>query len=104
MPRVSEKPFSPHWLAFEPPEEQREAMQVLSPEQLLKFQHEWEWWARDEQKPPPGDWRNWLYLGGHTYCRSCAFSAPVPSSTFLLWLRARTAILSSPTRRPKRQP
>src|ERR1700730_4184016 len=32
--------------------------------------------------------RSWL---ASTYCRSCAFSAPVPSSTFLLWLRARLA-------------
>src|SRR5436853_645718 len=32
-----------------------------------------------------------------TYCRSCACSAQVPSSTFLLWLRARTATPSSHT-------
>ena len=30
-------------------------------------------------------------------------AAPAPSSTFLPWLRARTAIRSSPTRRPKPQ-
>jgi phage terminase large subunit-like protein len=30
-------------------------------EALLKF---WEVWARDDQLPPPGSWRNWLILGG----------------------------------------
>jgi phage terminase large subunit-like protein len=39
-------------------------IQALNPDQLLKLRHEWSWWARDEQKPPPGCWRVWLYLAG----------------------------------------
>ncbi|HWA91823.1 MAG TPA: terminase family protein [Rhizomicrobium sp.] len=30
-------------------------------EQIL---NSWLFWARDEQLPPPGDWRTWLFLGG----------------------------------------
>ncbi len=30
-------------------------------EALLKY---WELWARDDQLPPAGEWRNWLILGG----------------------------------------
>ena len=28
------------------------------------LQHLWPFWARDEQLPPPGDWRFWLFNGG----------------------------------------
>jgi phage terminase large subunit-like protein len=36
----------------------------LSPEQLECLRYGWEFWARDEQLPPPGDWVTWLFLGG----------------------------------------
>ena len=37
----------------------------LTPEQLQRWQSSWiQWIARDEQIPPPGDWRTWLYLAG----------------------------------------
>ena len=37
----------------------------LTPEQLQRWKSSWfEWIARDEQIPPPGDWRTWLYLAG----------------------------------------
>ena len=36
-----------------------------TPEQLQRWQSSWiQWIARDEQIPPPGDWRTWLYLAG----------------------------------------
>jgi phage terminase large subunit-like protein len=28
---------------------------------------DWEFWARDEQRPPPGDWRVWLLLAGRGF-------------------------------------
>ena len=61
---MSERPFSVHWLASQPLNAQQTAIQALNPDQLLKLRHEWSWWARDEQKPPPGGWRVWLYLAG----------------------------------------
>jgi phage terminase large subunit-like protein len=36
----------------------------LSPEQLDWLPYDWEFWARDEQLPPQGDWTTWLFLGG----------------------------------------
>ena len=27
----------------------------------------WKYWARDEQKPPPGNWRVWLLLAGRGF-------------------------------------
>lgn len=32
--------------------------------QLTKIDHDWEFWARREQLPPPGPWRSWVFLGG----------------------------------------
>jgi len=32
--------------------------------QLEELQYDWPYWARDEQKPPPGDWRVWVFLAG----------------------------------------
>ena len=37
----------------------------LTQEQLQRWQSSWfNWIARNEQIPPPGDWRAWLYLAG----------------------------------------
>ena len=36
----------------------------LPPDDLLWMDHLWEFWARDDQLPPPGDWLTWLVLGG----------------------------------------
>jgi phage terminase large subunit-like protein len=36
------------------------------------FLHSWYCWARDEQRPPGGDWDTWLYLGGRGAGKTCA--------------------------------
>ena len=36
----------------------------LSEEELVRLQHEWAFWARKEQLPPPTDWTTWFILGG----------------------------------------
>ena len=60
--RMSEIRYSAHWLACQPPEYQRAVVKSLTPEQLQRWQSSWiQWIARDEQIPPPGDWRTWLY-------------------------------------------
>ena len=61
---------------------QQAAIRSMTEEQLQKFRQEWSWWARDEQKPPPGDWRVWLYLAhprahqAADRCQSAADEAP----------------------------
>jgi predicted phage terminase large subunit-like protein len=35
--------------------------------QALTTKHDWSFWARDEQLPPPGDWRVWLLLAGRGF-------------------------------------
>jgi len=36
----------------------------LSEDEAEFLCHDWPFWARDAQLPPPGDWRIWLFLGG----------------------------------------
>jgi phage terminase large subunit-like protein len=40
----------------------------------------WEFWARPEQLPPPGDWTTWLYMGGRGAGKTRAGAE---------WIRAR---------------
>ena len=40
------------------------ALKSLTPEQQEELLHDWRFWARPEQLPPPGDWRTWLILTG----------------------------------------
>jgi phage terminase large subunit-like protein len=46
-----------------PPEDCRRFLDGLSREEAAFFLH-WQRNAREEQRPPPGKWRTWLYLGG----------------------------------------
>ncbi|MGV8936018.1 MAG: DNA-packaging protein [Allorhizobium sp.] len=37
---------------------------ILSPVHVSRYGREWSMVGRDAQKPPPGDWRCWLLMGG----------------------------------------
>jgi predicted phage terminase large subunit-like protein len=39
----------------------------LTPEELSQLEHCWAFWARPNQKPPPGDWFVWLILAGRGF-------------------------------------
>jgi phage terminase large subunit-like protein len=51
-------------LSLLPPEESRRILQGLSREQRVQCLKTWWFWARKAQRPPDGDWRIWLFLGG----------------------------------------
>ncbi|WP_417774320.1 DNA-packaging protein [Stappia sp.] len=36
----------------------------LGPAELGFLRHDWDLWAHAHQRPPPGDWRLWLLMGG----------------------------------------
>jgi phage terminase large subunit-like protein len=47
------------------PKELRDALlEDLTDEDADELLNDWSFWARDEQLPPDGDWRVWLFLGG----------------------------------------
>ena len=41
-----------------------EALTALRVEQRAKLRYAWDLFARESQKPPPGDWITWLYMAG----------------------------------------
>jgi phage terminase large subunit-like protein len=51
-------------LAELPESERLALLSGLTKAQLEELQYYWPFWARDDQLPPPGNWRTWLMLGG----------------------------------------
>jgi phage terminase large subunit-like protein len=47
-----------------PPEVRKAATASLTDEQRIELLYDWPYRAREEQLPPDGDWRYWLYLAG----------------------------------------
>ena len=41
---------------------------------LAALQHDWGWWSRDKQAPPPGLWRSWGLCTGRGFGKSRAIS------------------------------
>jgi phage terminase large subunit-like protein len=51
-------------LRFAPMEEVDRFLESLDDEEAESVDTDWINWARDEQLPPHGDWRIWLFMGG----------------------------------------
>lgn len=82
------------WLAGEPVTTRQRIANALSPTERAEFAYHWEFFARPQQVPPPGDWRIWLVLAGRGFGKTRAGSE---------WVRmiaesdgtARIALISS---------
>jgi len=51
-------------LASLPPAQRDKFLATLSADELEFIEHDWQFWARDDQLSPPGLWRIWLALAG----------------------------------------
>lgn len=51
-------------LASEPISKTNRWLGKLQPEQIESLAFDWDFWALDHQRPPPGPWLTWLLLGG----------------------------------------
>jgi predicted phage terminase large subunit-like protein len=60
------------WLASLPAALRNDLVARLSPAQAQALLHDWTFWARDNQLPPPGDWRVWLLQAGRGFGKSRA--------------------------------
>lgn len=49
------------------PQEQQEALAVLTPSEALAILYDWGLWARPDQLAPVGDWQTWLLLAGRGF-------------------------------------
>jgi hypothetical protein len=54
-------------IALLPPLKRAAFLRRLSEDDLETFEHNWPWWARANQLPPPGDWQTWLLLAGRGF-------------------------------------
>jgi phage terminase large subunit-like protein len=55
------------WLASLSPTKQAEYLGRLSDKELVALGYDWRFWARENQLPPPGDWRVWLLMAGRGF-------------------------------------
>src|SRR4051794_9202918 len=54
-------------------EQQRRAFEHATPEQLLKLDADFEFWAHENQLPPGGEgWRTWLMMAGRGFGKTRA--------------------------------
>jgi predicted phage terminase large subunit-like protein len=55
-----------------PEQERRQAIQSLSQKEAEVLLHDWHFWARPNQLPPPGDWLVWLIMAGRGFGKTRA--------------------------------
>ena len=65
--RIPAKSLSVSWIASLPKAIRDRLIRRLSPENAEDLEYDWSLRARDNQKPPPGDWRVWLLLAGRGF-------------------------------------
>lgn len=66
-PSTSSKPgkvSDVDWLVSAGPETQKEFLDSLSDGEILSLPYLFDFWAMEHQRPPEGDWRTWVILGG----------------------------------------
>ena len=56
---------------------------ALSPDEASAILHDWEFWARPDQLPPPGEWFVWLLRAGRGFGKT-----RTGSQTVIAWARA----------------
>lgn len=54
-------------MAALPEEERAQILANLSTEAKANLRYNWDFWARPDQLPPPGDWTTWLVLAGRGF-------------------------------------
>jgi len=83
------------WLASQPEALRNSLIAGLSRRQALDLLNRWEFWARPEQLPPPGDWRIWLVLAGRGFGKTRTGAEQVRAMAIAG--RARRIALVGPT-------
>lgn len=71
--------FNASWLASLKPSERTKWLANLSKDELDYLEFDWDFWARENQLPPNGDWRVWLILAGRGFGKTRAGSEWVRS-------------------------
>ncbi len=59
--------------------EQQRIFGTLTEEQAAALTFEWEFWARPDQIPPPGDWGTWFVMEGRGTGKLLDLDTPIPT-------------------------
>jgi len=57
-------------IALLPPEERRTLLKGYSKDELKHLEYDWNFWVRENQKTPLGEWITWLLLAGRGFGKS----------------------------------
>jgi phage terminase large subunit-like protein len=68
------------WMSSLSAEERGTWLASLSRDDAAVLEHDWRYWARPAQLPPPGNWRTWLILAGRGFGKTRAGAEWVRSS------------------------
>ena len=60
------------WLLDASPETYQQLAEVLTKAERAELAYHWNFWARDAQLAPSGDWRIWLVLAGRGFGKTRA--------------------------------
>jgi predicted phage terminase large subunit-like protein len=66
------KTLNANWLASLTPSQRTKWLASLSKEELEHLQYDWDFWARENQLAPNGDWNVWLILAGRGFGKTRA--------------------------------
>jgi phage terminase large subunit-like protein len=61
---MPEKHWSASSISSLPPARRKSLVEGLNDDEARTLIEAWDFWARDEQLAPPGNWRIWLFMGG----------------------------------------
>ena len=64
---VDRRPFSASFVAALPEPQRAAFYDALTEEEAQALDFDWEFWAREKQRAPSGDWRIWLILAGRGF-------------------------------------
>lgn len=67
-----ERTYSASYLRNLPEEERNAKLASLSDAEIVALKYDWQFWARDKQLPPEGDWFIWLILAGRGFGKTRA--------------------------------
>lgn len=110
------------WLASLKPSEREQIWKSLAALELASFRDDFLFWSNEEQRPPAGDWRTWVFMGGRGagktragaewvseiarrgYARRIALIGPTFHDVREVMVQGQSGILSLPHRRPDFEP
>ena len=75
------------WLASLPPPQREAFLASLTPDEQTELYHRWNFWARENQLLPGGEWATWLILAGRGFGKT-----RIGAETVRQWVKRYTLV------------